>query len=544
MKSTRIKSFLVLLALLFGFQNSSFAQVEILWEKILYPPENYVWWGDFSIGKSSDGKIIIPMKAKHTQANYEEVTQLHILDSDGSTQEVGLYNFSDINSIIPIENQNYILAGNSKPSYGDFYLGIGNTSGEIFENYYFGGNQSDIANSVLYSSQNNVVIGGSSKSFNGDVSSNFGEEDFWILKLNDSFSIEWEENYGGSNSDILHDIIETSDNHFIAIGSSHSNDSLVGNNYGMEDIWIVNIDDQGIIQWEKNYGGSDQDIGKGIVETSDGGYMILAQSQSSDFDISQNKGGTDISLIKIDIEGQIEWERNYGGSSSELAKGILKDPGGNGFIIGALTFSNDFDVSQNFGEDDFWVFMVDNEGNLLWEKSFGGIHHDGISSMFFDSEGKLIIGGFSQSNPPDATLILKLDVLNIDFDNDGFLSADDCDDTNPDINPNSIEIPNNGIDEDCNGEDLLVSTLSLNEQTSFKVFPNPTHSKVYINAMEGSILNYTLRDYLSNKILQGSIQLGDEDFQINLEDYTNGIYILELSDGLNTSQIFKLLKIE
>jgi len=529
------------------FCNSIFAQVNVLWEEIILPPADHAWWGDFTIGKSGNDKIIVPMRTIHTEPGYEKVTQLHVLNSnDGQVDEIESHRYSHIKSIIPFGDNEFILAGQSEPEFGDFYLGIGNASGETTYQNYYGGSDLDKVKSALITFDNKIVLGGTSASDDIDVSDNFGLEDFWVLKLNEDFEIEWENNYGGSKADGLKKIIETSDNGLIAIGSSMSSDSMVGQNYGSLDIWMVKISGQGEFEWEKNFGGTKSDTGVDIVETTDKGYLILAESKSSDFDISENYGSTDILLIKIDANGELQWEKNYGGSSSDLATRILKDPGNNGYIIGGLTFSNDFDVSQNFGSDDFWVFMVDNEGNLLWEKSFGGQSYDGLSNMFFDVDGNVIVGGFYNSNSPDATLIIKLNVLNIDFDNDGFLSIVDCDDSNSSINPGQIEIPNNGIDEDCDGMDLIVNTTHISDDVTYNIYPNPFTSTLFVSPSTNSLIEYTLSNYYGKIISKGKQQFGHSNSVLRLElsNQSNGIYFIELLDEYRRKYCYKVLKIE
>nr|MBA3987295.1 hypothetical protein [Flavobacteriales bacterium] len=156
--------------------------------------------------------------------------------------------------------------------------------------------------------------------------------------------IDWEKNYGGSQFDGFFDMIPTTDGGYLISGFSYSNNGDVDVSYGGGDIWLLKTDVSGAIQWQKTFGGSGYDIAEKILQTTDGGYILAGTTDSSDGDVANNYGQTDVWIIKINASGDLQWEKNYGGQSNESARNILATPDG-GYLIIADTDSADNDVS-------------------------------------------------------------------------------------------------------------------------------------------------------------------------------------------------------
>lgn len=181
-------------------------------------------------------------------------------------------------------------------------------------------------------------------------------------------TIEWQNSFGEKDFDEISEIIRTNDGGFIAIGSALSNDW----NY-----WVLKFDSDLNLIWEKKYGGSRADFGKSIIETYDGNFVINGYSSSSDGNISVNNGNYDVWIAKIDVEGNIIWEKSYGGSGSEFVteESLIKSKLG-GYVFTATTNSNDIDVSKNYGGNDVWVVNINDSANIVWEKTYGGTKDD------------------------------------------------------------------------------------------------------------------------------------------------------------------------
>jgi len=154
---------------------------------------------------------------------------------------------------------------------------------------------------------------------------------------NRSYKLNYIKSFGGSNDDEANDIINTSDGGFMVIGSSTSSDGLIQNKIGVEsDIILMKFDSDKSIEWVKNYGGSRDDRGQSVVEVSGIGYALLGYSMSNDGDVSNNQGFHDNWVILIDPKGNIIWEKSYGFSGHDHAYNIIKTKDGNLFFNGFL----------------------------------------------------------------------------------------------------------------------------------------------------------------------------------------------------------------
>ncbi|NND16345.1 MAG: hypothetical protein HKN89_08455 [Eudoraea sp.] len=202
-------------------------------------------------------------------------------------------------------------------------------------------------------------------------STRHGVGEFWGTKIDANGNLQWRRYFGGTNNDRAYSVVPAWDGGFVMAGASESNDFDITNSRGSYDFWIIKISDEGDMIWQKSYGGSGVDIAYDISLTNDGAYVVTGQSISSDSDIASPKGDSDIWMIKIDKQGEMLWERSIGGSASELAQSIESARRG-GFIISGHSRSSDGDSSENFGENDMWVVRTDDSGQVLWQQAFGG----------------------------------------------------------------------------------------------------------------------------------------------------------------------------
>lgn len=265
----------------------------------------------------------------------------------------------------------------------------------------FGGSGEEFGYDVISSNDGNLMVIGMTESNNGDVSANQGGEDFWVVKLNQSGNIIWQKSYGGSQDEYALKIIPGVDGGYVLVGRSKSSDGNVSGNQGLEDIWIVKIDESGTILWEKSYGGSLTDYPSKIIKTQDQGYLVIGTTNSNDGDVTNSNGGYDVWVLKLDVNGNLVWQKNYGGSSAESGVSVVQLPD-NSYTIGSNSYSADGDVGDNYGSTDYWVFRIDSFGNLIWSQNYGGTDSDEIYEMSLVSGGLLILGR-TQSNDGDVT---------------------------------------------------------------------------------------------------------------------------------------------
>jgi hypothetical protein len=158
-----------------------------------------------------------------------------------------------------------------------------------------------------------------------------------FIITNKNYKLDNIKTFGGSDDDEANDIINTSDGGFMVIGSSKSNDGLIQNKINSEsNIILMKFDNDKSIEWVKNYGGSRDDRGQSVVEVSGIGYALLGYSMSNDGDASHNEGFHDNWVILIDSKGNIVWEKSYGFSGHDHAYNIIKTKDGNLFFNGFL----------------------------------------------------------------------------------------------------------------------------------------------------------------------------------------------------------------
>jgi hypothetical protein len=214
--------------------------------------------------------------------------------------------------------------------------------------------------------------------------------------------VQWEQNYGGTANERANKVIPTSDGGFIAIGNSMSDDVDLTNNFGLNDVWVVKTDGNGTVQWQRNYGGDDEDFGLSIAQTFDGGYIIGATTFSNTNNVSGNNGFSDFWILKIDALGAIEWSKVYGGSLLESLYQVkqLRD---SSYVAVGSTDSNDGYVSGNHGESDYWVVRMNQLGDTLWTKCYGGVKTDVCRDVNQLVNGNFVLAGYSNSNDGDLT---------------------------------------------------------------------------------------------------------------------------------------------
>jgi len=266
----------------------------------------------------------------------------------------------------------------------------------------FGGSAYDVAHSIQQTDDGGFIVLGITESVDGDITGNHGWYDYWVVKLDSSGTLEWQQTHGGISGDYAESIIQTTDGGFIAAGYTSSNDGDVSGNHGGTDYWIVKIDVSGDIEWQKCLGGSYNDYAYSIRQTFDCGYIIAGESNSIDGDVTGNHGEVDYWIVKIDSSGTIEWQRSLGGTDYETAYDV-RQTSDSGFVVAGYSSSNDGDVTGHHGNGDFWIVKLDATGALEWQRCLGGSRAETAQSIRCTFDGGYIVAGRSFSNDGDVT---------------------------------------------------------------------------------------------------------------------------------------------
>lgn len=308
----------------------------------------------------------------------------------------------------------YLLFGTTYSSNGDFQNTHGNgdffviwtdSVGNLLSVKTYGGTELDYASDIKATPDGGFVMFGSTFSNNFDVDGNHGSSDLWVVKVDDSGLIQWQKCLGGSSIEQEGMNIEIlADSGFLCSGATASNDGDVTGFHGFYDYWPVRLDKNGSLVWEYCYGGTMADWCHYVTNTPDEGMILAGSTDTPNGDVLCDfHGGTgDAWIIKLDSLGNIEWQSCYGGSGMDNLYRIIVTPEG-GYLCTGVTNSNDGQVSGNHGGFDFWVVRLDHLGTLIWQKCFGGSSNDAIDWISSSSDGNYLIVGHTYSNDGDVT---------------------------------------------------------------------------------------------------------------------------------------------
>jgi gliding motility-associated-like protein len=302
-------------------------------------------------------------------------------------------------------NDGDISGHHGSPDSSDVYIIKTDPAGNVIWQKSYGGTSSDDGTAIIPTSDGGLIFVASSSSNNGDVSGHHGIvgfSDVWVVKLDASGNIMWQKSYGGSVKDFGGDIIETAGG-FIVTGETYSNNGDVSGFHGPPiyvDLWVFKIDLSGNLLWQRCYGGSLDESAAAIEKTLDGSFLLVSTTRSMDGDVSNVPRGADSWVIKISGSGNIIWDKCIGGNSGEQAYKIVINTDGTFFLVG-VTFSTDlpgaFPKTPTAQLGDAWVVLLDGSGNVLWQKAFGGTDSDGISDAVKTTDGGYLLCGGSSS---------------------------------------------------------------------------------------------------------------------------------------------------
>lgn len=266
----------------------------------------------------------------------------------------------------------------------------------------FGGDGDDFAHSIQQTYDGGYIIAGSTTTINnGDVTENKGKSDFWVMKLTWDGRIEWQKTYGGSSFDNAYSIQQTFDKGYIIVGSTESNDGDVADFKGFRDNWVVKLNENGYIEWQKTLGGSDFDGAYSVEQTTDSGFIVAGYIHSNNGDIIDFKGAVDIWILKLSSSGSIEWQKSFGGTDTETPY-CIRQTIDKGYIIVGDTYSFDGDINNNIkGTADFWIIKIDSMGIIEWQKTLGGGDWEEANSVQQTKDGGYIVAGATISNDGD-----------------------------------------------------------------------------------------------------------------------------------------------
>ena len=430
-----------------------------------------------------------------------------------------------INDIYQTKDDGYVLCGNTflrtdRLPQADCWFAKLSKDGKIEWEVTYGGNDwFEEANGIVESEDGGYITLGT-VSEGKDVIGNHGELDLWLLKLDQYGNIVWQKCLGGSNYDYGEDIKASTDGGYIILGETHSLDGdiktrHINNIQNAGDVWVIKVDKEGNIIWEKTYGGSFHEVANSIEQTNDGGYIFAAETDSNndgdvvgyhrdnglnkDIEIQENDGW----VVKLDDKGLIEWSKTLGGSNAiydDRLTDIIQTIDGGYIAVGEIT-SRDGDVTNRRGngvDSDVWLVKLDSRGNLLWNKCMGGTGFEEGYDIYQNDDGYYKVVAETSSK--------DMDVKGLHGSGDIWL----------------LEIA-----PDTSDKEAAASRLHKEESAIIKevIKATPTSSKVLVDGNELEITAYNINDnnYFKLRDIAQVINGTTKQFDIGWDGQVNAI---------------------
>ncbi len=258
-------------------------------------------------------------------------------------------NAEDGYSVIETTDQGYAILGNTGSDNKDIFLLKIDSYGNQTWIRSYGGSQYDEARHFQETFDGGFIISGVTKSYG------YGEEDVWLIKTESDGEMDWNVKFGDAQNDRGAQILQTEEGGYIVVGEKYNID------LENSDLWLLKINSQGELSWERTLGSTGDDRGYDIKNNRSGGYLLLGSTNSF------GNGGSDIWLISTDSNGNEIWSKTYGSSNNEYGRSII-DANDGGYLI--------FATSESFGNDNTGLhnIKIDSSGVEEWNKSFGGFY--------------------------------------------------------------------------------------------------------------------------------------------------------------------------
>ena len=481
------------------------------------------------------------------------------------------------------------------------YMGIQAQSPSIEWQKCFGGSSADYGTKIIQTSDNGYIAVGGTQSNDFDALNNHSQYgDAFIIKLSMNFTTEWIKCLGGSNDDYTNTVIQNSDNGFILSGSTDSNDGDVSGHHNSSpysfssDGWIVKLDSFGEIAWQKCYGGTNEDIFNKIIQTNDGGYICAGYSNSNNGDVVNPEMIIKGWILKIDSLGSVEWSKCYGDTIQNKFFDIIATNDG-GYFISGKKYISEFNVAN------LWFLKINEIGTVEWELEYGcyyeeinnfnqlsdgsfigvGQTADSLSHLFIGlvlkisesgvldwvqqgtnywgqytsvevvSDSSFVIGGYGNNDANNTQ-----DFLLLKMSNEGNIIGEQY---YGGINTEKLYSFQQTSDQGYiltgitssdwtgyhGGYDLWIVKLSPetgisenNQIINFQIYPNPTQDNLTVK-VDPALLNQPYQIFSITGLLMFSGKITSENFDINLNSISEGVYLLQIG---NQSKKFVKIK--
>lgn len=300
--------------------------------------------------------------------------------------------------LFPAPDGNFIVGGyrTTPANANDYYISkIDALGNEIWIKYY-GGSSEEELHDMTATDDGGYFMFGDSYSNDGDVNTHYGSlfsADLWVIKLDSSGNKIWSSVIGGANDEYPQAIVQVPDGGCYIEGWTQSWDYDCTGYHGAGDAYVARLDNNGHIIWHHCLGGTASDGSGGwAIADGKGGVIVATGSYSTDGDVHNHFGDEDIWVVNLDSNNNILWEKSYGGSNNDATGAITKSVDGSIWIAGG-TQSVDGQVAVNYGSSDAWIIHADSTGNILSAKVIGESQDDGAVVIQCLMGGMVLVGG-------------------------------------------------------------------------------------------------------------------------------------------------------
>ena len=363
----------------------------------------------YSVQQTTDGGFII---AGYNESYGVGLPDVYLIktDQNGNSQWQKTFGGSHRDygySVQQTSDGGYIIAGSTE-SYGagfsDVYLIKTDEDGNSQWQKTFGGIYSEYARSVRQTSDGGYIIAGGISPYTTH------DPDIYLIKTDSNGNSQWQKTFGGiDKGEYVFSVQQTTDGGYIMAGYTDPPDTAV-----KADVYLIKTDPNGNSQWQKTFGGNDSDVGLSAQQTADGGYIIAGYTGSYE------TGGQDVYVIKTDPNGNSQWQKTFGGSDEDIALSVQLTSDG-GYIIAGQTGVSYYPPNYS----DVYLIKTDPNGNSQWQKTVRGSSWDVGLSVQQTFDGGYIIAGYTCDDPGECyedVFLIKLcsdGTLSADFNCNG-----------------------------------------------------------------------------------------------------------------------------
>jgi hypothetical protein len=402
----------------------------------------------------------------------------------------------------------------------DFYIVKLDAAGNKQWDYAYGGADWDELTSLERTNDGGYILGGFSYSGHTGVKSdnNRGSCDFWMIKIEGNGTQLWDKTFGGNGFERAFSVHQTYDHGYIiggvatsGINGDKTQPNIDTNNIKM-DYWMVKTDSNGVKQWDKSYGGLIDDLCHDLIPTADHGYLLCGESASpisGDKTQPSHNGTEDLWLVKTDSAGIKQWDKDFGGYSSEEFDGTLGITTDGNYLVSGSSYS-DFPAGEksehNMGQEQAWILKVDTAGNKIWDKT-----------IFTPGHSENCVG-------------IILDSLNY-----AFAVTDDGNVGGYKTQP-AWQYSSGGNTMDY----WLVRFTETAQVTGFsasatfkniRLAPNPCSEQLSLTGLPASAVQITISDVTGKRLLEKTISARENIESLSTSSLENGMYLLTVSTG-------------